>query len=48
VLIFVTTTVTILSKNTHQLIASRTVDPDRNYWRNQQKGPGRWRDLRHR
>ena len=25
-----------------QTIASHTVNPDRNYWRNQQKDPGRW------
>jgi transposase InsO family protein len=42
VLINVTTTVTVLSKNTHHLIASHTVDPNRNYWRNKQKDPGRW------
>jgi transposase InsO family protein len=36
-----TTTVTVLSKTTHTLISSHTVDPDRNYWRNQQKNPGR-------
>jgi hypothetical protein len=34
-----TTTVTVLSKTTHTLISSHTVDPDRNYWRNQQKTP---------
>jgi transposase InsO family protein len=43
VVIFVTATnVTVLSKTTHRLIASHTVDPDRNYWRNQKKNPGRW------
>ena len=35
------TTVTVISKTTYQLISSHTVDPDRNYWRNQQKNPGR-------
>jgi transposase InsO family protein len=43
VLILVTTTtVSILTQHTHQLIASHHIDPDRNYWRNQQKSPGRW------
>jgi hypothetical protein len=43
VLIIITAiTVTVLSKTTHQPIASHTVNPDRNYWRNQQKNPGRW------
>ena len=43
VLIYATnTTVTVLSKNTNKLISSHTVDHTRNYWRNQQKSPGRW------
>lgn len=43
VLILVTTdTVTVISKTGYQLIASHHIDPDRNYWRNQQKNPGRW------
>jgi len=37
-----TTTVTVISKTTYRLISSHTIDPDRNYWRNQQKHPGRW------
>jgi hypothetical protein len=37
-----TTTVTVISKTGYQLIASHRIDPDRNYWRNQQKNPGRW------
>ncbi len=37
-----TTTVTVLSKTTHQLIANHTVDPNPDYWPNQQKDPGRW------
>jgi hypothetical protein len=41
VLILVTTTVTVISKTGYQLIASHHIDPDRNYWRNQQN-PGRW------
>jgi transposase InsO family protein len=43
VLILVTaTTVTVITQNTNRLIASHHIDPDRNYWRNQQKRPGRW------
>jgi transposase InsO family protein len=43
VLILVATqTITVISKTGHQLIASHHIDPDRNYWRNQQKTPGRW------
>jgi hypothetical protein len=37
-----TTTVTVLATPKYELIASHTIDPDRNYWRNQQKRPGRW------
>jgi transposase InsO family protein len=37
-----TTTVTVLSKTTHHILSTHTVEPDRNYWRNQQKNPGRW------
>ncbi|MDY6996907.1 MAG: integrase core domain-containing protein, partial [Actinomycetota bacterium] len=43
VLILVATqTVTVISKTTHHLIGSHHIDPDHNYWRNQQKNPGRW------
>jgi transposase InsO family protein len=43
VLILVTTTtVTVTAQHTHQVIASHHIDPGRNYWRNQQKSPGRW------
>jgi transposase InsO family protein len=38
-----TTTVTVVSKTTHQLIASHTINPDRNYWPNKQKNPGQGR-----
>ena len=43
VLILVTaTTVTVVSKNTHCVLSSHHIDLDRNYWRNQNKNPGRW------
>jgi transposase InsO family protein len=45
VLILVATqTVTVISKTGYQLIASHHIDPDRNYWRNQQKIPAKGRD----
>jgi transposase InsO family protein len=41
VLILVTTTtVTVISKTGHHVLSSHCIDPDRNYWRNQQKNPG--------
>ena len=41
VLILVTTTiVTVISKTGHHVLSSHRIDPDRNYWRNQQKNPG--------
>lgn len=43
VLILVTThTVTVISKTSHHVLSSHTIDPDKNYWRNQNKNPGRW------
>jgi transposase InsO family protein len=40
VLILITTdTVTVISKTGYQLIASHHIDPDHNYWPNQQKNP---------
>jgi hypothetical protein len=33
----------VLAIPTYQLIASHHTDSDRNYWRNQQKRPGRGR-----
>jgi len=44
VLILVTAqTVTVISKTGYHLIASHHIDPDRNYWRNQQKSPAKGR-----
>jgi hypothetical protein len=43
VLILVTShTVTVISKNQHHVLSSHHIDPERNYWRNQTKNPGRW------
>jgi hypothetical protein len=27
---------------TREILSTHTIDPDRSYWRNQQKRPGRW------
>ena len=39
VILITTTTVTVISKPGHHLIASHHIDPNRNYWSNQQKTP---------
>jgi transposase InsO family protein len=36
------TTVTIVHLDTAQIIATNTINPERSYWRNQMKEPGRW------
>ena len=44
VLILVTTTtVSVISKPGHDLLATHQIDPTKNYWPNQQKNPGRSR-----
>ncbi|WP_310777088.1 IS481 family transposase [Mycobacterium sp. Z3061] len=43
VLILITDpTVTVISKTGYHILSSHTIDPDHNYWRNQNKNPGRW------
>jgi transposase InsO family protein len=43
VLILVTAhTVTVISKTGHHVLSSHHIDPAKNYWRNQNKNPGRW------
>ena len=43
VLLLVTThTVTVISKTGHHVLSSHHIDTERNYWRNQNKNPGRW------
>lgn len=37
------TTVTVISKTGHHLLASHHIDPDHNYWPNKQKNPGKSR-----
>jgi transposase InsO family protein len=46
VLILVTTnTVTVISKTGHHVLSSHQIDPDRNYWRNQNKTPAVGRGI---
>jgi transposase InsO family protein len=37
-----TTTVTVISKTSHHQLSSHHIDTEKNYWRNQNKNPGRW------
>jgi len=36
------TTVSVIDLTTGEILSTHTIDPDRSYWRNQQKRPGRW------
>ena len=36
------TSVTVIDLLTGEVLSTHTIDPDRSYWRNQQKRPGRW------
>lgn len=36
------TTVTVIALHTGEVLSTHLIDPDRYYWRNQQKEPGRW------
>jgi len=36
------TTVTVIDQLTGEVLSTHTIDPNRSYWRNQQKQPGRW------
>jgi hypothetical protein len=35
-------TVTIVHLDTGEIIATTTINPERDYWRNEMKEPGRW------
>lgn len=37
-----TTTVTVIELETGEILSTHHIEPDRSYWRNQQKTPGRW------
>jgi len=36
------TTVTIVHQRTGEILAINTIDPEKTYWRNTMKAPGRW------
>ena len=36
------TTVTVVQLDTGEILSSHHIEPDKTYWRNQQKSPGRW------
>jgi transposase InsO family protein len=36
------TTITVIHLHTGELLSTHTIDPNRHYWRNTQKAPGRW------
>jgi len=35
-------TVTVIHQSTGEVLSEHTIDPDRSYWRNQHRQPGRW------
>jgi hypothetical protein len=37
-----TTTVTIIHTDTGEILSTHKIEPDKNYWRNQNRPPGRW------
>jgi transposase InsO family protein len=37
-----TDTITVIHLDTGEILSTHTIDPTRNYWRNQQREPGRW------
>ncbi|OLT40556.1 IS481 family transposase [Saccharomonospora sp. CUA-673] len=42
VILIDTTQATVIHLDTSEIIATHTIDPNRTYWRNQEKEPGRW------
>lgn len=39
------TTVTAIHLDTGEILSQHQIDPERSYWRNQQRSPGRWPGL---
>jgi len=39
------TTVTVINLTTGEILSTHDIDPDRPYWRNTQRSPGRWPGL---
>ncbi|MEC8763062.1 MAG: hypothetical protein VXY40_09970 [Actinomycetota bacterium] len=35
-------TVTVVATRTGEILATNQIDPDKTYWRNTMKAPGRW------
>lgn len=40
------TTVTVIKLETSEILSTHTIDPDKTYWRNTQRAPGRWPGAR--
>ena len=36
------TTITVIELHTGEILSAHHIDPDKTYWRNQQRSPGRW------
>jgi len=36
------TTVTVVALDTGEVLSSHLIEPDKSYWRNRQRDPGRW------
>jgi hypothetical protein len=36
------TTVTVIELATGEVLSTNTIDPDKTYWRNTRRAPGRW------
>lgn len=36
------TTITVIELHTGEILSRHTIDPDKTYWRNNDKNPGRW------
>ena len=36
------TTVTVIELETAEILSTHDIDPDKTYWRNTQRAPGRW------
>ena len=36
------TEITVIELTTGEVLSTHIIDPDRSYWRNQQRVPGRW------
>lgn len=39
-------TVTVIDLETSQILSTHTIEPNKTYWRNTQRAPGRWPGAR--